>query len=303
MGFYIPNAPDASVTDQSEPDSVDFLALGNRKSGVISGCLVSAQSTANQTVQVTAGEVLTEGVYKTVSSSASLSVGLGSSAGPRFDLVVVDSTGALAVRQGTASANPTFPNLSTTLSPGDVVLAAVYRTSGTSSTVSTTQIIDKRIFMMSNDSRTGVGEPSGSDGNIGDFYINTTVTTITGRSQLWVKTGASTWENLAEYYQITPRAHSASTDSPSVADINNTIEYSAACNISIPTSSNANFPVGAIITIIKSGSSGDVVVQSGGSNVTVHSSLGLKLRAQWSTASLTKRTDGSWLLFGDLTSA
>ena len=299
MGFYIPNAPDASVVDQAEPDSVDFVALGNRKSGVISGCEVTAQVSPNQTVQVTAGEILTEGVYKTVSSSSSLSVGLGSSAGPRFDLVVATSTGALAVREGTAGANPTFP----TLSSGDVLLAAVYRTSGTASTVSGTQITDKRIFMMSNDARTGAGEPSGSVGSIGDFYVNTTVTTITGRSQLWVKTGASTWENLAEYYAITPRSNGTSTDSPSVGDINNTIEYSTACNISIPTSSNANFPVGAVITIVKTGASGDVVVQSGGSNVTVYSSLGLKLRAQWSTASLTKRTDGSWLLFGDLTSA
>jgi hypothetical protein len=299
MGFYIPNAPDASALDQSEPDSVDFEALGNRKSGVISGCEVSAQSTANQTVQVTAGEVLTEGVYRTVSSSASLSVGLGSSAGPRFDLVVVTSAGALAVRTGTASANPTFP----VLSSGDVLLAAVYRTSGTASTVGATQIIDKRIIMMSNDSRTGAGDPSGATGNIGDFYVNTTVTTLSGRSQLWVKTGASTWENLAEYHLIVPRAQSASTDSPSVTDIDNTIEYSSACSISIPTASNANFPVGCIITLVKSGLSGDVVVQSGGSNVTVHSSLGLKLRTQWSTASLTKRTDGSWLLFGDLTTA
>lgn len=299
MGFYIPNAPNASVSDQSEPDSVDFEALGNRKSGVISGCLVSAQSTANQTVQVTAGEVLTEGVYKTVSVSSNLSVGLGSSAGPRFDLVVATSTGALAVREGTANANPTFPLLLS----GDVLLAAIYRTSGTSSTVGTTQIIDKRIFMMSNDARTGAGDPSGSVGSIGDFYINTTVTTITGRSQLWVKTDASTWENLAEYYQITPRAHSASTDAPSVTDINNTIEYSAACNIAISTANNANFPVGAVLTIVKTGASGDVIVQSGGANVTVYSSLGLKLRTQWSTASLTKRTDGSWLLFGDLTSA
>lgn len=299
MGFYIPNAPDASVIDQSEPDSVDFAALGNRKSGVISGCEVTAQTSPDQTVQVTAGEVLTEGVYKTVSSSSNLSVGLGSSTGPRFDLVVVDTTGALAVRTGTAGANPTFPSLTS----GDIIIAAIYRTSGTSSTIANSQIIDKRIAMMSNDSRTGAGEPSGSVGNIGDFYVNTTMSTVTGRSQLWVKTGSSSWENLAEYYQITPRAHSASTDSPSVTDINNTIEYSAACNISIPTSSNANFPVGAVITIVKSGASGDVVVQSGGSNVTVYSSLGLKLRAQWSTASLTKRSDGSWLLFGDLTSA
>jgi hypothetical protein len=253
MGFYIPNAPDASVIDQSEPDSVDFVALGNRKSGVISGCEVTAQVSPNQTVQVSAGEVLTEGVYKTVSSSSNLSVGLGSSAGPRFDLVVATSTGSLVVREGTANSNPTFPNLSS----GDVLLAAVYRTSGTASTVDNTQIIDKRIIMMSNDSRTGAGDPSGATGNIGDFYVNTTVTTLSGRSQLWVKTGASTWENLAEYHLIVPRAHSASTDSPSVADIDNTIEYSSACNISIPTANNANFPVGCIITIVKTGTSGE----------------------------------------------
>ena len=103
MGFYIPNAPDASVIDQSEPDSVDFTALGDRKTGIISGCVVTAQGTPDQTVSVTAGEIVTDGVYKSVSANLTLSVGIGSSAGPRFDLVVVDSSGSLAVRTGTAN--------------------------------------------------------------------------------------------------------------------------------------------------------------------------------------------------------
>lgn len=299
MGFYIPNAPDASVIDQSEPDSVDFTTLGDRKTGVISGCVVTAQSSPDQTVAVTAGEVIIDGTYYSVSANLSLSVGSGSSTGPRFDLVVANSSG-LAVRTGTASANPVFPSLTS----GDVVLAAIYRTSGTSSTIASSQVIDKRVVNASNYVRQGSGTPSNSLGSIGDLYINTTTSTIAGQSQLWVKTGVSAWENVAEHYYLTPRVQSGSTDTLTISDINNTVEYSGVCNIRITTSSNSGFPTGSIITLVKtSGLASNVVVDSGGSYVTVYSSLGLKLRDQWSTASLMKRSDGTWLLFGDLTTA
>lgn len=300
MGFYIPNAPQSSVIDQSEPDSVDFSALGDRKTGVISGCIVESQAVADQTVSVTAGEVLSNGTYLTIAANSTLSVGSGSSAGPRFDLVVATTSGTLAVRSGTAGANPAFPSLSF----GDVVLAAIYRTSGTASTVANSQIIDKRVNTPSNLARTGAGAPSSSLGNIGDKYVNTTTSTITGQSQLWVKTSATTWENVAEYYQPAIRIASAATDTLNITDINNVIEYSGACNIRILTSSNSSFPVGATITLVKTSPlASNVVVDSGGSYVTVNSSLGLKLRTQWSTASLIKRNDGTWLLFGDLTTA
>lgn len=300
MGFYIPNAPNASVIDQSEPDSVDFTVLGDRKTGVVSGCLVIAQTTPDQTVQVSAGEVLSNGSYLTVSGNINLSVGSGSSAGPRFDLVVVTSSNTLVVRPGDAGANPTFP----ALVDGDVLLAAIYRTSGTASTVANSQIIDKRVLTPSNIARTGSGAPSGSIGNIGDRYININTSTITGQSQLWVKTSASAWENVAEYYQPAIRTTSNATDTLNITDINNVIEYSSACNIRILSTSNADFPVGSTITLVKtSGLASNVVVDSGGSYVTVNSSLGLKLRAQYSTASLMKRPDGTWLLFGDLTTA
>lgn len=299
MGFYIPNAPDASVIDQSEPDSVDFTSLGDRKTGVVSGCVVTAQASPDQTVAVTAGEVIIDGTYYSVSANLSLSVGSGSSTGPRFDLVVANSSG-LAIRTGTASANPVFPSLTS----GDVVLAAIYRTSGTSSTIASSQVIDKRVVTPSNHARQGAGTPSNSLGSIGDLYVNTTTSTITGQSQLWVKTGASAWENVAEHYSLTPRVQSGSTDTLSISDINNTVEYSGACSIRITTSSNSGFPVGSVITLVKtSGTASNVAVDSGGSYVTVYSSLGLKLRDQWSTASLMKRSDGTWLLFGDLTTA
>lgn len=296
MGFNIPNAPVASVIDQSEPDSGDFVALGDRKSGVISGCVVTAQSTPDQTVQVSAGEVLSDGTYRTVSSSASLSVGLGSSSGPKFDIIVVDSSGALTVRSGTASSNPVFP----TLSSGDVFLAAIYRTSGTGSTVASSQIIDKRVITPSNTARLVSSAPS-TGGNIGDLYINSTVSTVSGQSQVWAKTAASSWENLAEFAYHSSRSVSGATDTLLVTDINNFVEFTGACDISISTSANSNFPVGCTIHLVKTGSSGVTRVLSGGANVTVNSSLGNTLRAQYSTATMLKRSDNTWLLFGDLT--
>lgn len=296
MGFTIPNAPTAPVIDQSEPDSGDFVALGNRTTGVVSGCLVSAQATPDQTVQVAAGEVLSNGTYYTVASNSSLSVGLGSSSGPKFDIVVIDSTGTLTVRSGTPSSNPVFPSLAS----GDVFLAAIYRTSGTGSTVASTQIIDKRVLTPSNTART-ISSPPTSGGNIGDIYVNSTASSVTGQSQVWVKTGAALWENLAEFYYHGSRSVSGATDSLLVTDINNFVEYTGACDISISTSANANFPVGSTIHIVKVGSTGTTRVLTGAPNVTVNSSLGRTLRAQYSTATMLKRSDGTWLLFGDLT--
>ena len=194
MGYTIPNAPDASVTDQSEPDSVDFVTLGNRSSGVVSGCAVTASGVADQNVAIASGEVLSNGTYFTVTGTT-LSLGQGDATGPRFDLVVVNSSGAVAKRQGTPGSNPTFP----ALTAGDVLLAAVYRASGTSDIVTSTRIIDKRITQPSNTKRTGAGTPDNSLGAIGDTYINTAVSSNSGQSQVWLKTAAALWENLAEY--------------------------------------------------------------------------------------------------------
>ena len=195
MGYTIPNAPDASITDQSEPDSVDFVTLGNRSSGVVSGCAVTASGVADQNVAIASGEVLSNGTYFYFLTGTTLSLGQGDATGPRFDLVVVNSSGAVAKRQGTPGSNPTFP----ALTAGDVLLAAVYRASGTSDIVTSTRIIDKRITQPSNTKRTGAGTPDNSLGAIGDTYINTAVSSNSGQSQVWLKTAAALWENLAEY--------------------------------------------------------------------------------------------------------
>lgn len=201
MGFYIPNAPLASVLDQSEPDSGDFKALGDRKTGVISGCVVSANTVNDQNVLVSDGEVVSNGAYYSLTGSGGstqLSLGLGTAGSARFDAVVINSSGALVARTGTAGSNPTFP----TLSDGDVFLAAVYRAAGTTDVISSTRIVDKSVLTASNTARTGSGAPAGTLGSVGDLYVNTAVSSSNGQSQLYVKTTSSSWENIAEYYPL-----------------------------------------------------------------------------------------------------
>ena len=58
-GFVIPNAPQTGTAayygfDQAEPDTLDFSILGNRRTGVLTGGLVTAPSVAAATVNVSA---------------------------------------------------------------------------------------------------------------------------------------------------------------------------------------------------------------------------------------------------------
>lgn len=60
-----------------------------------------------------------------------------------------------------------------------------------------------------------------------------------------------------------------------------------------------NFPVGTTIDIIQTGT-GQVTIAAG-DGVTINATPGLKLRAQWSSATLLKRAANTWLVYGDLT--
>jgi hypothetical protein len=73
------------------------------------------------------------------------------------------------------------------------------------------------------------------------------------------------------------------------------IEMSAGGTITITDS--ASFPVGYVVDILQTGSS---QVTIAGSGFTPNATPGLKLRAQWSSATLIKRALNSWVVLGDL---
>lgn len=107
---------------------------------VLAGCAVTAQGTPDMTVAVAKGSVLTNGVLKPV-VAGNATITTANSTNPRLDLVVVNSSGTVAVRAGTAAAAPIPP----ARTANDVVIAMVY-VPASDTTISSDQIVDMRVI-------------------------------------------------------------------------------------------------------------------------------------------------------------
>jgi len=68
--------------------------------------------------------------------------------------------------------------------------------------------------------------------------------------------------------------------------------------VTVPLNSTVAYPVGTSVNILQTGAGQVTVAGAGG--VTINGTPGLKLRAQWSSATLLKRATDTWVLFGDL---
>ena len=73
---------------------------------------------------------------------------------------------------------------------------------------------------------------------------------------------------------------------------------SSAYSFTVPASSSVNYTVGTQINILQTGT-GQITIAPG-SGVTINGTPGLKLRAQWSSATLIKRATDTWVLIGDI---
>lgn len=150
---FVPNFSDAAYGAQSEVDSGDFEILldGVEGNGVVSGCAVTAQGTPNMTVAVASGTVRVGGSEVSV-ASGNVTITTADASLPRFDLVVVGSSGVKSAVAGTAASTPAFP----AIPASSVVLAAVYLPPSATS-VGSTQITDKRATVIGNASTSTKG--------------------------------------------------------------------------------------------------------------------------------------------------
>jgi hypothetical protein len=139
--FTIPNKGVGDSNFQSVLTNQDIEVLVAGISGVdcvLSGLAVTGG--ADMTPAVAKGAVLTNRIMKAV-AAADVTIGTADATNPRIDLIVVNSSGALAVRAGTAAAVPLPPARST----NDVVIAMVY-VPAADTTIETTKCIDKRVM-------------------------------------------------------------------------------------------------------------------------------------------------------------
>ena len=80
-------------------------------------------------------------------------------------------------------------------------------------------------------------------------------------------------------------------------DTGKLIEMSGGGTLTIPSDAVYNFPIGTSIEILQTGAS---QVTIAGTGFTPNATPGLKLRTQWSSASVLKRGSNSWVVLGDL---
>ena len=77
-----------------------------------------------------------------------------------------------------------------------------------------------------------------------------------------------------------------------------TLSNAGAITLTVPLNSSIAFAIGDRIDLLQKGAGQVTIVGAGG--VTVNATPGLKLRAQWSSATLIKLDTNSWVLLGDL---
>jgi hypothetical protein len=84
------------------------------------------------------------------------------------------------------------------------------------------------------------------------------------------------------------------TDKDKLVEMGN----ASANNLTVPLNSSVAYPIGTQINILQTLAGQTTVVATAG--VTINGTPGLKLRAQWSSATLIKRAENTWVLIGDL---
>jgi hypothetical protein len=119
--------------------------------------------------------------------------------------------------------------------------------------------------------------------------------------------GSTAWTSLAYINQyalpvLLQNAQTGTTYTLVLADASNKIvelSNTSAITVTVPLNSSVAYPVGSQIMLLQT-NTGQVTV-AGAGGVTVNSNPGLKLRAQWSSATLIKRAENTWVLVGDTT--
>lgn len=123
-------------------------------------------------------------------------------------------------------------------------------------------------------------------------------TTVTPSSGVVFTDGTQTKEGVPSRTDIIAKSASYTLSATSERDSLIEVDSASATTITIPTNSAVAYPVGTSIDILQVGA-GQVTI-AGDTGVTVNATPGLKLRAQWSSATLFKRATDTWVVMGDL---
>ena len=123
-------------------------------------------------------------------------------------------------------------------------------------------------------------------------------TTVTPSSGVVFSDGTQTKEGVVSRTPIVQKTDSYTLSALTERDSLIEISKASAVTLTIPADSALNFPIGTSLDILQTGAGQITIAGAGG--VTVNSTPGLKLRTQWSGATLFKRAANTWVVYGDL---
>jgi hypothetical protein len=124
-------------------------------------------------------------------------------------------------------------------------------------------------------------------------------TTVTPSSGVVFSDGTQTKEGVPSRKTISQKTDSYTLSSLTERDSMIEISKSSAVTLTVPADATVDYPVGTSINILQTGS-GQITVAPASGAVTINATPGLKLRAQWSSATLLKRAANTWVLLGDI---
>ena len=180
---------------------------------------------------------------------------------------------------------------------GNLSVTGNLTVSGTTTTVnSETLTIDDNIIVLNNNAsgapteNAGVEIERGSSNNVQLRWNETTDCwefTNDGTNYQRIITDTITNEQTASYTL-------ALADTGKMVEMN----VASANTLTVPPNSSVAFPVGATLTVLQT-AAGQCTLTAG-AGVTINGTPGLKLRAEWSSATLVKRATDTWVAIGDL---
>lgn len=126
-------------SDYADPTTVAWIV----SPGVFDGGVVAAQGTPDQTVSVTACNLITpEGKRYAVSAVSALAATAADATNPRIDIVYATSAGVVTYLAGTAAASPAQPS-----TPANGTILAAIARAANDNTIATSDITDQRDFI------------------------------------------------------------------------------------------------------------------------------------------------------------
>jgi hypothetical protein len=124
-------------------------------------------------------------------------------------------------------------------------------------------------------------------------------TTVNPSSGVIFSDGTQTKEGVPSRTPIVQKTASYALSTLTHRDSMIEMSSASAMTLTIPLDSTVNYPIGTTVDILQT-NTGQVTI-AGAAGVTVNATPGLKLRTQWSSATLMKRAANTWVVYGDLT--